>query len=193
MQQAGANQGYQDTLINSEIARASLAIHRYCEREFVTTATNPATRTFELMPQTRFEGWVSLAPYDLQAVSGANPVKIDTDQTSAVNLGVDEWRYWPQPAADGVYMALRLQPLSINTGRIPWVFRQVSVTGNWGFPSIPADVEHACIVTAVTWLRRDVSVFSNTMVLDEQRVERPQTIPGGVRHILDLYKREAVS
>jgi hypothetical protein len=50
----------------------------------------------------------------------------------------------------------------------------VTITGDWGYPSVPADVEDACIKTVGIWLKRDVSAFSRTYNLDEGRTERPR-------------------
>jgi hypothetical protein len=70
--------------------------------------------------------------------------------------------------------------------------RQVEVTATWGWTSVPADVEHATIVTTGIWLRRDVSAFSTTYVLDEDRVERPESLPSAVRAMLGPYRRSIV-
>jgi hypothetical protein len=67
--------------------------------------------------------------------------------------------------------------------------REITITGNWGFASIPADVEHWAIITVVTWLRRDVSVFERTFDLAEDRVERPRELPSAVIQGLGHYRR----
>lgn len=189
LQRPATDPAGQDAIIGSLITRASALIHRYSEREFVVYPGLGATRVFEMPPQPGAVAWLDMAPYDAQSISS---VSIDSDQPNPVLLSAAEWRPHPIPATDGVFKALKLQPLAINIGRIPWPDRQVSVTGTWGFPSVPAEVEHACIVTVSIWLRRDVSAFSASMNLDEQRVERPHALPSAAKATLDGYKRHGL-
>lgn len=180
--QKPASDTAQDTLISSVITQASSAIIRHCERQFAPSET-AATHTFEV--DFNRDGFVDLAPYDLRTLTS---VQIDTDTTSPATLTSVEYRLFPQPPADGVYTALRVIP----TTRGGWSrFRhvQLQVTGDWGFSSVPEDVKHAAIVTAVTWLRRDVAAFSTTFNLDEDRVERPEALPSQVRNLLATWRR----
>jgi hypothetical protein len=50
------------------------------------------------------------------------------------------------------------------------------------------DLTHACIVTVAIWLKRDVSAFSRTFNLDEQRTERPDALPSAVARMLAQYR-----
>jgi hypothetical protein len=56
---------------------------------------------------------------------------------------------------------------------------------------VPPNVEQAAIITVATWLRRDVSAFSTTFDLDEQKVERPEALPSAVTRMLAPYKAHA--
>ena len=173
----------QDPVISTLITRASLAIMRYCDREFAP-ATTGATRTFEWP----WEGeLVSLAPYDLRG----NPtlVQVDTDQASPYTLSSDEYRVFPLPSRDGTYFGLRVRPFGASLGRVVWRNRQIKITGNWGFSAVPDDVVHWATVTVALWLRRDVSAFSTTFNIAEDRLERPEALPSAVRGGLAHYKR----
>lgn len=173
----------QDAIISSLITRASLAIMRYCDREFAP-ATTAATRKFEWHPNATF---VDLAPYDVRSVT---TVRLDSDQTTPTTLTTDEYRLWPRPNRDGTYQALRIRPWTIVSPS--WQFpdvREVEVTGDWGFAAIPEDVKHTALVTVATWLRRDVAAFSQTFNLSEDRVERPEFLPSAIARQLDHYKR----
>ena len=179
----------QDAMIDSLISRASTAIMRYTDREFVSnnpgSSGSPVARDFELESQR--DGWLDLAPYD--AVAGSiTQVQIDTDLTTPHTLSSQEWRAWPIPARDGVVTSLRVIPLYYG-GFHRFKHRRVTVTAQWGWPTIPADVEHAAIVTTSLWLRREVAAFSTTYVLDEDRVERPESLPSAVRAMLNTYRR----
>lgn len=175
----------QDQIIQSLISRVSLAIMRYTEREFAPATTSEA-RKFEWNPETAY---LDLSPYDLRTVT---TLKLDTDQASPYTLTTAEYRLWPKPSRDGTYRALRLRPNSIvsPTWQFPDV-REVEVNGAWGFASVPEDVKHAAIATTAIWLRRDVSAFSTTFNITEDRVERPEFLPQAVARQLDQYKRHA--
>lgn len=174
----------QDAIISSLITRASLAIMRYCDREFAPASTS-TVRKFEWNP--RNYGLLDLAPYDVRAVT---LVRLDSDQTSPTTLTTDEYRLWPRPSRDGTYQALRIRPWSIVSPS--WQFpdvREVEVTGTWGFSAVPEDVKHTALVTVATWLRRDVAAFSQTFNISEDRVERPEFLPSAIARQLDHYKR----
>ncbi len=66
MQKKAADTG-QDALIATLITNASDAIMRFCDREFAPTSAG-VTRTFEFPWEGEF---VSLAPYDLRAVTAS--------------------------------------------------------------------------------------------------------------------------
>ena len=180
----------QDAIIDSLIRRASTAIQRYTEREFVSktpgTPPSPVTRKFEI--ELLRDGWLDLAPFDAQTDT-ITSVVIDSELAQQRTLGTDEWRPWPIPSADGVISALRIVPTTLG-GYHRFRHRQVAITAVWGWPDIPADIEHAAIVTTTTWLRREVSSFSSTYKLDEDRIERPEALPSAVRAMVNPYRRQ---
>jgi hypothetical protein len=176
----------QDEIIQNLISQASKAIMKYTGREFAPAGVAGVMRTFEteIGPDT----FLSLAPWDLQT---STLVRIDTDVTGTT-LSSDEYRFFPVGKPDGVYTSVRLQPLSMpQINRVGWRNRQVQITGTWGFPEIPADVNGAAAETVALWLRRDVSAFTSTYNLDESRVERPEALPSAVRAQLGDYMRMA--
>jgi hypothetical protein len=142
MQKAGPNAASQDALISTLITRASIKIMRDYGREFVPGGTESlpatgATRTFEYSWGEQYPGeaFVSLAPYDLQT-SPAPTVIVDTDQSSPITLSTAEYRLWPRPASQGVFMAIKVVPLNVSVGpRRVGVSGNCTVTGNWGFAS----------------------------------------------------------
>jgi hypothetical protein len=175
----------QDAMIDSLIARASVAIMRYADREFISSSPGPEARLFEV--ELLREGFVQLAPYDAQAGT-ITQVRLDTDLATPRTLTSSEWRPWPIPASNGVVTAIRVFPLSYGSASY-FKDRQIEVTAEWGWPSVPADVEHACVVTVSIWLRRDIASFSTTYSMDEDRIERPEALPSAVRAMLNPYRR----
>ena len=170
----------QDAVIQSIITRASALITDETSREFAPP-TSSSARTFEYSGG----GWLGLAPYDLRTVT---QIRVDVDETSPTTLQSTEYRLWPYPARDGVYTAVRLAPYIVHS-RARWETRLVEVTGAWGFATVPAAVEHACVLTAAEHLRRNVQTFSTVFRLDEGLVERPMSIPSAAWSALQPYTR----
>ena len=175
----------QDSILQNVISRASAAVMEFTEREFAP-ATASATRVFdvEIIGQTL----VSFAPYDCRSVSA---VTVDAD-VSAVTLSSAEYRLYPNPAADGVYTGIRVMPFGISVGSVPWRHRQVSVTGAWGFSSVPVDVQHWTLVTVAEWMRKDVAAFSTVYNLAEDKVDRPEMLPAAARAGLAGWQRMTI-
>src|SRR6266567_6460742 len=126
MQKTGPSANTQDALIQSLVTRASIKIMRDYGREFVPGGPNSephtgATRTFEYAWGDQYPGeaFVDLRPYDLQ-LSPAPTIVADTDQTTTIALSTEEWRLWPQPPSQGVYMAIKVLPLNVSVGIIGW-------------------------------------------------------------------------
>jgi hypothetical protein len=173
----------QDPLISSFITRASDAIMHDCDRRFLPAET-AAAHTFEYTGG----GWLDLSPFDLRSVS---QIRLDTDETSPTTLATTDFRVYPQNAPFGVYTALRLAPYLV-TSRARWQYRLVEVTGNWGWTSVPSDVEQACILTVRTWLRRDVSAVEAVIEAPEDlAVGRPMGIPSDAWSLLRPFARQA--
>jgi hypothetical protein len=174
----------QDAVISSLITAASRAIGTYCNRQFTSEGT--ASHVYSVKFNGYRRGYVDLVPHDLQS---ATSVKLDTDQAAPTTLTADEYRLLPKSqSGDGVFTYMLLQPYGL-AGSLRWPEREVTITGTWGFPSVPEDVKQACVVTVTTWMRRDVSAFSTTYSLDESRVERPEALPSAVRALLSQYMR----
>lgn len=173
----------EDAEVRTLITSASRAIARYCGREF-SPATDGEAREFEYDGR----GPVLVTPYDLRAVT---QVRIDTDTTVPQTLLDTEWRLWPNPARDGVYSGVRIT-------RCTWRRRTVvEITGDWGFSSVPTDVEHACIITVATWVGQDKMAFSPLLAAaaEEDMGSRPPAvllgaIPPGARKLLEPYRRQ---
>lgn len=165
----------QDSVIAATIARASALIIDECQREFAPRTTTES-RDFAW-----YGGWVNLAPYD---AANIDTVIADPDGDSPIT--VTDWQAWPLPSRHGVITDLIVPTLTPPDGAAPIVIR---VTGDWGFPAVPDAVQHACVLTVATHLRRDVAAFTTTFNLDENRVERPMSLPSAAWSALQPYRR----
>ena len=173
----------QDAIIGRLIESASEAILTWTEREFAPAGTAGVARVFYYCGN----GVLNLSPYDVQVVT---QVKIDSIAGSGGTiLASTEYRLYPTPAKDGVYNWLRLSPnISATPANTNFAEREVTVTGTWGFPSVPDDVKHWTTVTVAEWLRLNVSAFTTTFNIDEQHLERPEMLPSAVRAGLYRYR-----
>jgi hypothetical protein len=175
----------QDAILASVITRASKAIMRHTQREFAPPVTATA-RVFEVGADW-YDTILSLAPYDLRGTPTS--VVIDSDLGGGSTLTAAEYRLMPKPNSDGVYTSIRLRPQSHSSATWFSDRREVTITGNWGFATVPEDVKHCAVVTAADWFRRDVAAFSTTFAVDQDRFDVPQSLPVGVLGILDAYRR----
>jgi hypothetical protein len=168
----------QNAIIAALITRASRVIAVWTSREFAPA--NDVTRSFLCGRR----GMIDLAPFDLRA---ATEIVFDTDTAgSNTTLATLDYRLGPVTSRDGTYQWVRLDRRWWHRRRHDEVV--VSITGDWGFAQVPADIEDACIKTVGMWLKRDVSAFSRTFNLDEGRTERPDALPAAVTAILQPYR-----
>lgn len=167
----------QDTIIESLIDRASWAIiQRY--GKFRPQETS-GVKKFDWDGGHRLNLW----PYYL---ASAESVVLDSDETSTVTLDVSDKDYVLRPKSpiDGVYKWVRLPNHRVQVG----LEREVSITGNWGYGTIPTDVEQACIITVVEWMRRGVQAFGTGFEQEDASLA-PAGLPMGARRLLAPYDR----
>lgn len=200
MQKTGPNAASQDALIQTLITRASIKIMRDYGREFIPGGVNSisavaATRTFEYAWGDQFPGeaLVDLKPYDLAVVQPTPLVVVaDTDQANPYTLSTDEWRLWPQPASEGVYRAIKVLPLNASIGLIGWRKRQITVTGNWGFPSVPYEVTEACAEMVIHWITNYPGARRVDQVDSGMPAMSPRSYPMTAVDLLCNFKRMTV-
>lgn len=133
-------------LVNS----ASGYVRDETAREFVTTATNPATRRFD------YDGSriLRIEPFDLR-VGSAITVTIDPDD-AAIVLESDEFRAKPTNAPHGVYDRIML----LNEYAVTALGGIVAVTGTWGFPAVPDEIVDAVHRIVDSVFDRDLAIAS---------------------------------
>lgn len=182
--QKSATDTAQDDEIGYMITSASDAIMRYCQREFKSTASPGTVRKFEY----RGNGYLDLAPFDLRSVT---LIRMDPDLSSPYTVNTAEYRLYPQHVPQGVYTAIRLDPVLAYTAS-RWAHRIVEVTGTWGFASVPSEVEHATILTVNTWLKSDVTAYESVLSVDQTQLDRPAGIPSRAQQILAPFVRTGI-
>lgn len=180
-----------DALITSTITPTSDAIARYCQREFVPTAS--ATRTFRLDVGSLK---LDLAPYDLRTASA---VTLHPESAAPITLtATAQYQLHPVTSTNGTYLSVRLANniASIwqsDTAR--WFgYAQVGIAGAWGFAAVPADVKQAAIVAVASAVRRDVPAMDmGDMYVDSRQLtpDRPinYALPAATLRMLAPFKR----
>lgn len=172
-----------DALIQTLITAASDAIMDEVDREFAP-ATTAATRRFRVDSNA-----VSLAPYDLRTVTTLtlNP---ESSTPTVLAAGTD-YELLPVGSPSGTYTSLRLSEYTVLTTET--AFRMghalIDIAGAWGFSSVPNVVNRACVLTVLSWIRRDISALGLSNEF-EQGVAQPAAfgIPYEARRLLAPYR-----
>lgn len=198
MQKKSSDTG-QDALIQTLITRASIKIMRDYAREFVPGGTEQlpataATRTFEYDRSEVYNGetLVDLSPYDLSASTDTIVVVTDTDRESPLTLLDSQFRPWPRPASNGVFMGIKISIVTMR-GSYPWFTnRQIQITGDWGFPSIPYEVTQACAETVIHWITAYPAARRPDAVDATIATATPRSYPMTAVDLLCAFKRPVV-
>lgn len=171
-------------VLQSFITQASKAIHRYTGREFAPLSTAPQTRIFEYYGR----GYLYFTPYDLQS---ASLVRIDTDGDTPTTLEADnDYFLKPRNTPLGVYEYMELRSLEppIKTSSRPFKpWRQITITGTWGFPSVPEDVKAAANMMIAFWYRNQSALPGRDLGSEGDRFG-PVNMPTAVMQLLAPYR-----
>lgn len=173
----------QDRILSGLIDRASEAVITYTAREFAPIATSNQ-RLFYYCGN----GVLDLTPYDLQVATTPTIVIDSVDGAGGTTLVATEYQLYPRPAKDGVYNWLRINPLSAYGPSRRFAEREVAITGDWGWPSVPDDVKHWTAVTVADWFRERVAAFGTRFNPETQQLEVPEDLPAAARSGLNRYR-----
>lgn len=186
--QKDESENQQDEVLVELINGASDQIIDHTGHEFAPKGAAEEPREF-VFAGGRF---LDLFPYDIRSVS-AVVLGSDLEPAQQVALSAGEWKLRPKPAKHGAYQKLKLPPAKFTSTMLCLDEIEVTVTGLWGFPAVPEMVKHWCKVTVAIWLRKDVSAFSRTLAIDEDRLEVPDGLPSSVvRGLCDFTRKPAV-
>lgn len=195
-----------DALYASAITAASQAIINYTERDFGSPLV-VETREFE------YDGSGYL---DIDDANTVTAVALNVPHADDVVLDADVWRAMPTRRDDSPVFTYLLIPTGYNTypsvamgfernldqyvadhgyARLP---QMVAVTGEWGWPVVPADVQRAAIWTVRDW---SANPKANEALQSESIAGYSRTwaqlgglgmlaIPNSARDILVAYQRQ---
>jgi hypothetical protein len=176
-----------DDEIQAKISRASPMINRWCGREFAPSSTG-VTRTFPI-DVSGGDLVVELDPYDLRA---ATTVTLSPEGAATV-LTSSQYSLEPVNAPDGVYKRIRISPFVggvISTWALTFGYAKMSITGNWGFATVPDDVVQAAAVIIASWIDVAQGQYQSSDVFaDLPRLTLPNPDARSAWAILGAYKR----
>lgn len=178
----------QDEAIRFCINSATLRIKEYSGREYKSAAVGSTTRVFGITQGGTGYDMVSFGPYDAQTVTA---VVIDT-QFGQTGVTLSATQYQPVPVEQwhGVYTGLHV--LSVVTGYVPLgARRQVSVTGTWGWPSVPGHVKMACVETVKEWMGEAYQVNGGDVTAAVMAASLQ--LPARVRATLDAHSQVLIA
>lgn len=172
-----------DTLLTTLVSQASRAIKKHTGRDFAPDETGSVARVFHYYGG----GLLYFTPFDCRTVTA---VSIDTDTDGPLTLTVDDdYTLLPVTVPDGVYECMELKGQYAGSrqanGLKSW--REVTVTGTWGFASVPADIAVAANMLVAFWYRQHSAVPGSDLAGEGDRFG-PVNMPTGVMQLLAPYR-----
>lgn len=177
-----------DTKLSQAIENASAAIRSYTDRAFDTPVSASSTRNYA------YDGSGVLEIDDAQTVTAVvlDGITLDPIEYSAEPFAPPiTWLFLPpyaRPESPEMGFTRNLDKLWWKTYQQPKV---AAVTGTWGWPSIPKDVEQAAIWTAVAFSESPRPVTSERIGEVARVYGNPirDAIPARARELLEPYFR----
>lgn len=169
-----------DTLIGLLVARAQVAVDRYCNRTF--EASTNTIRYFDAIGP-HISGPVLYLDRDLCAINTV------TNGDSEALTGT---HYVTEPRNDTPYYGLRLKT---GSGR-SWAYatdweNAIAVSGKWAYStSAPGDIVQATTRLAAFYYRQKDAPLQDVTAIEAGVVIKPLAFPDDVRALLDSYKRQ---
>jgi hypothetical protein len=188
--QMGLTSSGQDALIDALITPASVAVARWAGREFAL-APAPETRSFEVSdPRDRPDRRIRVRVGDLSDVPTIVSI-FDRSGTAVGSPLISDVLLFPTLRRAGE----TIRSIEVAGGYWYGNGYRLDVTGTWGFPEVPPDVEQATIVTVRSWMRRDSSPMGagSSGIRDVTPAEAPVfMLPIAARQLLFSYRRMGI-
>lgn len=174
-------------LLEAFIAQASRAIHEYTQRELAPASTASQSRIFRYVGG----GYLYFHPFDLRA---ATTVQIDTETDSPTTLVAGSDYHLGSPSRyqqHGCYEYMELRGFgpALRSSAMdykPW--REVTITGTWGFASVPVDVKLAANMLVAWYYRQYSTIPGGDFETMGERYGGPTAWPTAVMQLLSPYR-----
>jgi hypothetical protein len=162
-----AEQTSNDEVIERMIHGVSEQAYRLTGREFVAlnAALDPVTDEVVVDPETRTVYGTGLRELRVGDLSSFTEISIGGSVQDVVPiLGL--------PAPRGALLPVR----RLRFPAAPLADVAIAITGVWGWPEIPEDVQELVADEVAIRYHREIAVWSETFNLEESRVDRPRAL-----------------
>ena len=153
----------QDAAIAFLINAASKQMMEYANREFKSTLVGSQSRTFRL--QRKNDGvsaFIDFGMWDAQTVTAVTAETQPTGGSNVLDATILQYQAVPVEQWEGVYTGVVVFSPTGAWG-VPYaagIQHTASVTGTWGYPSVPPDVEDLCVEQVKEWFLTGYAVTS---------------------------------
>jgi hypothetical protein len=173
----------QDAAVAFLVNAASAQMMQYAEREFKSTLVGSQSRTFRLRYRSSGDvsAFIDFGQWDAQTVTAVTVETQATGANTALNAAILQYQPVPVEQWEGVYTGINIYAPASSWG-VPYtagIQHTASVTGTWGYPSVPADVEDLCVEQVKEWLLTGYQVTTPLGIPGETDPQTP-----GPRHQL---------
>jgi len=189
----------QDAQIAFLINAASQQMMQYANREFKSILVGSQPRTFRL--QRKNDGvsaFIDFGQWDAQTVTSVTAETQPTGGNNVLDATILQYQAVPVEQWEGVYTGVVVYSPTGSWG-VPYaagIQHTASVTGTWGYPSVPADVEDLCVEQVKEWLLTGYQVTSPLGIPGEsdQQVAGPRhQLAWSVQQGLNRHKKLLVA
>lgn len=172
----GISDDDRDDAIDDLINQASEWIISTAEQEFAPSIDGE-TRRIEY----RGDGVISVAPYSLRAIDAVviDPAGAADAQTTY------QLRAAPKGRRAGVHNRILLAGRYAAAGAVQGV-GYVDVTGDWGWPAVPREIERCCKRLVEMWFNAEIAFASDGY--DGEPIRVPMGVPLDVQDLVQSYK-----
>jgi hypothetical protein len=183
-----------DAQLSFLINDASNQMMQYANREFKSLLVGSQARTFQLRRENEgIAGFIDFGQWDAQSITAVTAETQPTGANLALDATILQYMAMPVEKWYGVYSSIVVYSPTAAFGApyIAGIQHTCSVTGTWGWPSVPGDVESMCVESVLEWYRAGYTVQSGIGIPGEsdQPVAGPRhMLPWSVKQGLDRYR-----
>lgn len=173
---------------------ASVQMMSFAQREFKSALVGSQPRTFQLDYRNTYSAYIDFGDYDAATVSAVVAETQPTGGNTTLDISTLQYQAQPVEKWNGVYTGIVVfSPASMwGAAFAAGIQHTATVTGVWGFPSVPADVESMCVETVKEWYLTGYAVTNAVGIPGEsdQVVQGPRhQLPYSVKQGLTRYSK----
>jgi hypothetical protein len=183
-----------DAQLTFLINDASTQMMQYANREFKSVLVGSQARTFELRRNDEsILATIDFGQWDATSISAVTVETQPTGGNISLNAAILQYQGIPIEQWYGVYSGVTIYSPTGAWG-YPYLLgikHTASVTGIWGWPSVPPDVESMCVECVLEWYRSGYAVTNAIGIpgeIDQPNSGPRHVLPWSVKQGLDRYR-----